>query len=245
MLEGRDPRSGVESLAAHGVMILGMHRSGTSCLAGLLETAGLFLGRVVRRARHNPKGNRENPEVRRLNDSLLEAAGGSWSDPPESLDGVRLDRETVQRVLAPYAGYDSWGLKDPRFLLTHSLWRPYLASARMVATFRHPLQVAGSLAERNGFSEGHSLELWAAYNEALVRLHRRHPFPLVRFDQPADDYLNVVSNIGAFLGLTYRDGPARAFFEPELAVRRPTPGPVPLGPWRSLFDYLEARQVTG
>jgi len=42
------------------ILILGMHRSGTSCLAGCLEEAGLYLGDVNLKAGFNKKGNREN-----------------------------------------------------------------------------------------------------------------------------------------------------------------------------------------
>ena len=42
------------------IAILGMHRSGTSCLAGSLQEAGIYLGDVVTSAAHNQKGNREN-----------------------------------------------------------------------------------------------------------------------------------------------------------------------------------------
>ena len=45
------------------IVILGMHRSGTSCLAGCLEELGLHLGTVITSAPHNKKGNRENPEL--------------------------------------------------------------------------------------------------------------------------------------------------------------------------------------
>ena len=53
------------------VAVLGMHRSGTSALAGSLEQHGLFLGRVSTSNPHNPKGNRESAEVRRLNEDVL------------------------------------------------------------------------------------------------------------------------------------------------------------------------------
>jgi hypothetical protein len=47
------------------VFILGMHRSGTSCLAGSLERCGLFLGDVSRSNVSNPRGTHELSEVRR------------------------------------------------------------------------------------------------------------------------------------------------------------------------------------
>ena len=46
------------------VIVLGMHRSGTSLLTGSLEAAGLHLGEVNNAARYNPKGNKENESIR-------------------------------------------------------------------------------------------------------------------------------------------------------------------------------------
>ncbi|MFD2233067.1 hypothetical protein [Phaeospirillum tilakii] len=80
------------------ILILGMHRSGTSCLTGMLEQAGLPLGEVNTVSRHNRKGNRENNEVMRLNDAVLAASGGRWDQPPPALcwdDLHRAERETL------------------------------------------------------------------------------------------------------------------------------------------------------
>lgn len=49
---------------ASTVLILGMHRSGTSCLAGSLQEAGLYLGEVNTAAPHNAKGNRESRDCK-------------------------------------------------------------------------------------------------------------------------------------------------------------------------------------
>ena len=60
-----------------GVVVLGMHRSGTSCLAGSLEQQGLFLGEVNTSAPWNRRGNRERFDVMNLQGDILEASGGS------------------------------------------------------------------------------------------------------------------------------------------------------------------------
>jgi len=49
-----------EPLPGRPMLILGMHRSGTSCLAGCLQAAGLISGEVNIQAMYNAKGNREN-----------------------------------------------------------------------------------------------------------------------------------------------------------------------------------------
>ena len=67
------------------ICILGMHRSGTSSLAGCLQEAMLGLGDVVESAPHNLKGNRENLAIRGLNDDFLAYSNGAWDRPPERL----------------------------------------------------------------------------------------------------------------------------------------------------------------
>ena len=64
------------------VIVLGMHRSGTSLLTGSLEAAGLYLGEVNNEAPFNRKGNKENESIRELNDALLERNDAAWNRPP-------------------------------------------------------------------------------------------------------------------------------------------------------------------
>ena len=63
--------------------VLGMHRSGTSCLTGSLQEAGLYLGDCHTWNPHNLKGNRENQEIVDINDRVLADNGGAWDAPPE------------------------------------------------------------------------------------------------------------------------------------------------------------------
>ena len=58
-----------------------MHRSGTSCLTGSLEAAGLYLGNIQTWNPFNLKGNRENQEIVDLHDLILADNGGSWDSP--------------------------------------------------------------------------------------------------------------------------------------------------------------------
>ncbi len=67
------------------VLILGMHRSGTSAVAGALRGAGLNLGLSTGffpAAAENPRGFFENASLSYGNDVLLRFRGGSWDRPP-------------------------------------------------------------------------------------------------------------------------------------------------------------------
>ena len=64
------------------IIVLGMHRSGTSALSGVLSHAGVFFGRnLLKELPENPKGFFENTEVVNFNEAILSREGVSWHNP--------------------------------------------------------------------------------------------------------------------------------------------------------------------
>lgn len=183
------------------VGIVGMHRSGTSCLAGSLEEAGLFLGDVNTAAPFNKRGNRENRAIMDLHDDVLRANGGSWDVVPERVEWSDAQRRRLDELIAAYPADRAWGFKEPRSLLVLDRWLEVLPQLRLVGTFRHPAAVAASLAHRNQFEPARSYALWLAYNRRLIAYQRRYGFPLVNFDWPPARYLRAVESLVRALGL--------------------------------------------
>ncbi|MGP1281409.1 MAG: sulfotransferase [Parasphingopyxis sp.] len=217
--DGARPDADGEAGRADGrvILVLGMHRSGTSALAGTLQSAGLFLGDVIEASPHNRKGNRENRKVMRLNEDVLAANGGAWHRPPERIEWREDHRARRDAIIGDYRGKTLWGLKDPRFLLLLDGWRAALPDAEFVGTVRSPAAVARSLSMRNpAFATPREfVDLWHRYNERLLALWQRERFPLVDFDVAADRYLESVAALCHRLGLD----PARSgdrFFEAPL-----------------------------
>lgn len=148
------------------VLILGMHRSGTSMIARLLEELGLFLG-------WRKQGDHEALFFAELNNWLLEQAGGRWDHPEavHDLIAVRPVRELVTDYLdlslrspraisylgpVRYLRHRSaarlprpWGWKDPRTTFTLPLWQDLFPNARIVNIERHGIDVAASLRSRH------------------------------------------------------------------------------------------------
>jgi len=202
-------------ITADAVILLGMHRSGTSCLAGSLEEAGLHFGDVNRRARHNAKGNLENRAIMDLHEAVLTANDGSWDDPPERAIWSSDHKAQRDAIIATYPTGKIWGFKDPRTLLTLDGWLDALPTARCVGTFRHPLAVVRSLHTRNGFSHDKSIALWSYYNRTLLHYQSQLQFDLVCFDWPAGRYDADMSIIAAGLNLP-PPSDRFSFFEPGL-----------------------------
>jgi hypothetical protein len=188
------------------VSILGMHRSGTSCLTGCLQECGLNLGDVVTHTFDNLKGNRESLKIRAVNNAVLAFNRGSWKSPPEKVTWDDELRRARDEIIASYAPMRTWGFKDPRTLLTLPFWLEALPALRLIGTFRHPLAVADSLFRRDGIPINRVLELWTIYNERLYHYVSEFDVALVCFDWTANLYAAAIRHIANDLGLEYSHG---------------------------------------
>ncbi len=230
------PRGPIET---EGLFVLGMHRSGTSCLTGLLETSGVRLCRVPRWNRFNPRGNLEDDRVWTLNERILRRLGGSWRHPPETIPADAASWSELRAALQPYSKFEPWAIKDPRMVLTLHLWLPVVRRYRCVGTFRHPVAVAESLRTRNKMSLEEGIALWTHYNRRLVDWHRRLAFPLVSFDLQGEEYLAQYERLCAALGLRYDDAAARQFYCRGFVNHRAGCTEPLTGEVAELYDYLQ------
>lgn len=159
-------------------IVLGMHRSGTSALARLLNLAGLAFGppeAAMPADVDNPRGFWERQDVYELHEWVLAAVGAAW-DRPLDFEPDRLPQEIrdtflarAARIIEAFPEERPWFIKDPRLCLTLPLWRRTLARPVCVHILRHPLEVAASLAARNGLPLDVGLALWELH---VVRARR-------------------------------------------------------------------------
>jgi len=134
------------------IVILGMHRSGTSLVAGLLHHLGVFMGEND--ITSDPWQHYEDPTFVSLNQQLLSSAGGSWSKPPSAEAIWRFSHqynERIQRLLRERSSFSHWGFKDPRTCLTINLWHHHLllwSTPRYVMVWRERERIVSSLYQR-------------------------------------------------------------------------------------------------
>jgi hypothetical protein len=223
------------------IAILGMHRSGTSGLTGLLQEVGVFLGAVATKNVWNLKGNRENPRIMALHEELLGLNGGSWDAPPTSVAWPQRSRLARDAIIESYQHVPLWGFKDPRTLVVLEGWLEALPNLQLVGIFRHPLLVAESLQRRDGFPLEKGLRLWHIYNEILLAYHGRYGFPILSFD--SDAFTDSVLRLARSLGLPASSNTAPEFFDPRLRHRTPTVE-LPL-PRESQQLYLALTKLAG
>ena len=215
-----------------GLLILGMHRSGTSCLAGMLECAGFHVGDVDEWNPYNLKGNRENLAASAINEALLLAAGADWDRPPEQLRIAAHHREDIHRLTDELAASGKpWLLKDPRTLLVLNAWTDTVPNLARLGIFRHPVAVARSLQRRDDTDLETGVALWRAYNKRLLRALDLQAFPLIAFNGEPDHLERAVA--GALESLfptlladgTLEAGRAADFFDRSLVHHAQEMGP--------------------
>ena len=203
-----------DPLVSEPVLVLGMHRSGTSFLIRALNLAGLWLGDHAhlatiegRAMSGNPKGNYEHREVLAINDAMLRRSGGAWFNPPLQILGGAADEERMRAFCATQQAtrphdHPRWGWKDPRTVLTLAVWRRALPMPPfVVAAFRHPTAVARSLQARDKLPLAGGYALWAHYNRLLLRHLDTLPHALVRFDVAAPELIGRTQQVCKALGL--------------------------------------------
>jgi hypothetical protein len=199
------------------LVVLGMHRSGTSALARALAFCGHALPNDLMAPQNdNPKGFWESVGVVQLNEGILAAVGAAWDRPgPFLLPGMDLPTSS-ERISAAIArkwlpdalealrhSYGTSGaivLKDPRIALFLPLWRAALAEAgytpRFILVYRNPLEVAASLRVRNRMALRPSLLLWQSYNLPALELEISGALgAIVSYERLLEDPLDALKRL--------------------------------------------------
>lgn len=178
------------TFSATPVLVMGMHRSGTSCVTGLLEAYGISLGprdALMPATNENPLGYFEHLDFNRICIDLLASAGADWwkisafdvaKIPAEALSKARME---LARLIAELDRAPAYALKDPRFCLLLPLLRSSFSSPVFVHVVRSPIEVAMSLNVRNGIGLAEGIALWEAYNRAALKATENEPRLLLNY----------------------------------------------------------------
>lgn len=186
-----------------GVYVIGMHRSGTSALAG--ATSALFGLPASRSAvPSNPAGQWERLELRPALELILAWNRSTWASPQPEGHRYRIPpglRHLAARSFSRHCA-DPFLWKDPRLCLTIDHWLGLSQEPpRIVFIHRDPLEVARSLQVRNGFSLDRGLALWERTNRnAIHRLGGCEVF-VVPFVTLVTNPAEVIEELVPWVGL--------------------------------------------
>lgn len=206
------------------VIVLGMHRSGTSLLANVLHLLGVSMVQTMPHASPaNPTGFWERQDITVLQDEILAIIQQPIGKPSHALPfpagwwrDLRLQepkaklRELVRSQLEEVPG--PWGFKDPRTCRLLPLWAELFGelgiTPRFVWALRHPSEAANSMTLKRPnvrpLSVEHSEMMWLMYNYDIVRYAMSYEPLIVTYDQWFDDAATTAEQIGQELGVSWR-----------------------------------------
>ena len=197
------------------VVVLGMHRSGTSAITRALTTMGVELGDSLMTPMQsvNDKGFFEDIDFMSLNEELLQACGRSWF----SLEPIQLSEATllcnrgylqkaIQLLTKKVSTHQFFGLKDPRTAKLLPFWSRVFSlcdlHVQYLLVFRHPMSVQQSLKLRDRFESVLSYYLWADHTLAAL-IHTQGMLKIiVDYDGLIDDPHNEILRIARQLEAT-------------------------------------------
>lgn len=177
------------------LLVLGMHRSGTSALAGMIDRLGFEAGsNLLEPQADNPQGFWENSRVVDVHDEILSEMSRSWHDPrsvnlkecpEEKCDGFRKLISTILDEEFNTAGLPY--LKDPRLYQFLDVWLELLNNrswdAKCLMIVRSPFEVCESLSKRNGFDFVHSALIWLKSNLEIEKRTRECSRYVLSYDK--------------------------------------------------------------
>ncbi len=195
------------------VLILGMHRSGTSLVSAIVNKLGIFGGdaeTLGRSTEWNPKGYWEYRRFTQANNRILAALGARWDRVAGLGDAPFAEHEakiaSVCAKLEPtfrrFGEHPDWAIKDPRLCLLLPVWRGFLRNPLAVVVVRDPVEVALSLKRRNQMPLMAGIALWEYYMKSALRHSRHMPRLLVDYNALLRDPEREISAL--------RDGLARS-----------------------------------
>jgi GT2 family glycosyltransferase len=205
------------------LLITGMHRSGTSLTASLLQSAGLFIGdRLMPAGPGNEAGHFEDMEFYEFHRRALRATGHADDGLVKTAQielPKPLEHEARQLVIARESLGRPWGWKDPRTVLFLDHWHRLLPHSFNLFVFRAPWEVVDSLYRRSdvvfGVNPGLALDAWYHYNLIVRDFATRHSDTTLIYELPQviTDTTGVIASIRKRCGIPlenpqslYREG---------------------------------------
>jgi hypothetical protein len=199
---------------------LGLARSGTSVVTGVLRILGVDMG-PSKDDKANPRGSHEDIDFVKFHKELFEMLGHGrdfWNPPSrEAILAMQSKVDVKIRALLDKKSKSNslWGWKHPRSILTYELFLPYLVNPHFVLVFRNPLSTALSSMEHTrrlnrplNLNLPQALRLVHYYQAEMLGFIEKHPdvpAHLVSYEDVVLDPQKEAAKMARFLGLGLSD----------------------------------------
>ena len=192
--------------------ILGMHRSGTSALGGVLSILGMEFGTDLMSANEgNPKGYFENNFIYKLNEKILFESNSSWDDIYFDIDSIKRNDfemyvgKAEEILINEFRYVEKFVIKDPRISLLFPIWEKACKNLgydiKIILPYRNPLEVAKSLQKRNNFSIEKGLLLWSKHVLEAEKFSRDYQHMSTTFSELIDEPVKTIKVLANFLDI--------------------------------------------
>jgi hypothetical protein len=209
------------------VLVLGMHRSGTSLCSHILSALGIDMADniaapgAVAPTQDNPHGHWERWEIVEFHDRILSLFNRDylghfhdfalpvawWADPR-----VAEIRREIVAFLERRIGDGYFGFKDPRTVRLMPMWHQILNelrfAPRIVLCLRNPAQVARSLHARDGFDPANGEYRWLVHMIDFFRYTSNFDFCTVEYEDWFDNPASNIEKLRKFLDLPWQQSEA-------------------------------------
>jgi hypothetical protein len=194
------------------LVVLGSHRSGTSAMTHVMALSGFALPKTMLPPQaDNPAGFWESSIIVALNDEILAMRDTSWHDvfPPDdapllSNSGAVCLAKAEAAIGSEFEGATPIAFKDPRVSILVEFWKHALERQGYESAFlvmvRNPVEVAASLAKRNGFSHERGLLLWLTNMLAAERKSRGSRRLFVCYERLLEDVFGILDDVESMIG---------------------------------------------
>src|SRR5271166_3970042 len=202
----------MSELRQKAIVVVGMHRSGTSPITRGLKALGIELGEDLMEPvpDDNPTGFWEFKPIYELNERILAAIGKSWNS-VGLIDSTVWQRpemksfklEAVQILRTGFGNTSMWGFKDPRTARLLPFWQSIFEHLDVDVSYllivRNPISVVKSLSKRNGLAPEKSYLLWLEHSLAAFNCTHGKPRVVVDYDEflrsPSDQLLRIAKTL--------------------------------------------------
>ncbi|MGF1589715.1 MAG: glycosyltransferase [Pleurocapsa sp.] len=163
------------------IIMTGMHRSGTSLTASLLQSAGVDVGdRLMGKNTGNDKGHFEDLDFVEFHQSVLRSQGISvagWTQ-QNKIQVQQQYLAKAQNLILARKELAVWGWKDPRTTLFLDFWSQLIPNAKYIFIYRSPWEVIDSLFRRGDVvfrdNPNFAVQQWCNYNQAVLDFYQNH-----------------------------------------------------------------------
>ena len=210
------------------LLVLGMHRSGTSSITGVLSLLGAELPANLLPAveGNNERGFWESADLMEIHNNILKSVGMTWSDVgafprgwEKSAPAAAYRKQILDFLEKNFSDSPLFVIKDPRICRLLPLWLDLLkefgADPLAVIPIRNPMEVAASLKARDSIVPAVSQILWLRHVLEAERHTRNIPRSFISYEGLISDWRSEVNKIATDLGISWSDDSHRSAVKVE------------------------------